>query len=55
MDKEKRTECGKIGRDWVCSDESMMSGTWMSKNFIDHMETAFKKWTPKSKFSIYKV
>jgi glycosyltransferase involved in cell wall biosynthesis len=55
MDKEKRTECGKIGRDWVCSDESMMSGTWMSKNFIDHMETAFEKWTPKSKFSIYKV
>ena len=55
MGKEKRTECGKIGRDWVCSDESMMSGTWMSKNFIDHMETAFKKWTPKSKFSIYKV
>jgi len=55
MGKEKRTECGKIGRDWVCGDESMMSGTWMSKNFIDHMETAFEKWTPKSKFSIYKV
>jgi hypothetical protein len=53
--KEKRDECGLKGHEWVCSDEAMMSVRWMSKNFIDQMETAWEKWTPRKRFSIYKV
>ena len=55
MGKEAREECGFIGHEWVCSDESMMSARWMCKNFIDHMETAFEKWTPRHKVNTYKA
>jgi len=27
----------------------------MGENFIDHMDTAFDKWTPREKFNIYKA
>jgi glycosyltransferase involved in cell wall biosynthesis len=53
--REERKRCGMIGHEWACSDESMMSGRWMSKNFIDHMETAFDKWTPRKRYTIYKA
>jgi len=33
----------------------MMSSKWMCQNFIDHMDTAFKKWTPRKRYSIYKA
>ena len=36
-------------------DESMMSARWMGKNFIDHMETLFEKWKPRTKVSIFKA
>ena len=55
LGKEKRKECGLLGHKWVCSDEAMMSVRWMSKNFIDQMETAWEKWTPRKRFSIFKV
>jgi len=53
--KEERNRCGKTGHDWVCGDESMMSARWMSENFIDHMEAVFETWTPRKRYSIYKV
>ncbi len=55
MGKEERDRCGKVGHDWACGDESMMSARWMSKNFIDHMEAVFETWTPRKRYSIYKV
>jgi hypothetical protein len=55
MDKEKRDECGIKGHEFVMSEEVMMSAKMMGKNFIDHMETAFEKWTPRKKFNIYKA
>ena len=55
MGKEARDECGFKGHEWVTSDESMMSARWMCKNFIDHMETAFEKWTPRKKVNTYKA
>ena len=53
--KEKRDKCGIKGHKWTMGDESMMSARWMGKNFIDHMETAFEKWTPRTKVSIFKA
>ena len=47
MGKEKRNECGMKGHEFVMSDESMMSAEWMCKNFTDHMNKAWEKWTPR--------
>jgi glycosyltransferase involved in cell wall biosynthesis len=55
MGKESRDECGIKGHEFVMSEEVMMSAKMMGKNFIDHMETAFEKWTPRKKFNIYKA
>ena len=53
--KDERNRCGVLGHEFVTGDDSMMSVRWMCKNFIDHMETAFDKWEPREKVSIYKV
>ena len=55
LGQEKREEYGKLGHEFVCGDESMQSARWMCKNFEDHMNTAFEKWTPREKFEVYKV
>ena len=55
MSPEEREECGKKGRDFVISDDSMMSSEHMSQNFIDHMDTAFEKWKPRKRYSIFKA
>ena len=55
LGQEKREEYGKLGHEFVCGDESMQSARWMCKNFEDHMNTAFKKWTPREKFEVFKV
>jgi len=52
---EKREECGMKGHDFVMGDESMMSTKAMSQNFIDHMDNAFDKWSPRKRFSIFKA
>jgi glycosyltransferase involved in cell wall biosynthesis len=55
MSKEERNECGFKGHEWVCGDDAMMSARAMCGLFIDHMETAFKKWTPRERYEVYKV
>ena len=55
MPKEARDECGFKGHEWVCSDDAMMSTRHMCQNFIDHMETAFEKWTPRERYEVFKV
>jgi len=52
---EGRDKCGKVGHEWACSDDSMMSSRAMSQNFIDHMDTIMKSWKPRKRYSIYKV
>ena len=52
---KKNVRSGLFGREFVTSDESMMSSKWMCQNFIDHMDTAFEKWTPRKRYSIYKI
>ena len=55
MGKEKREECGRLGHEFVMSDDAMMSATAMSNNFVSHMNTAFEKWTPRKRFTMHEV
>ena len=43
------------GHEFVTGDESMQSARWMCQNFIDHMDTAFDKWKPRKRYSVYKA
>ena len=55
MTPEERKECGFKGHEFVTSDDAMMSARHMCQLFIDHMETAFEKWTPRERYEVYKV
>ena len=55
MSPEERKSNGLKGREWVTSDESMMSAQNMCKNISDCMDEAFDKFVPRSKFDIIKV
>ena len=55
MGDEERQRCGKLGHEFVMSDESSMSATAMSNLFIEHMDTAFEKWTPRKRFTMFKA
>ena len=55
MDKDSRDECGYAGHDWVCGNESNMSAKGMSKMMLESIEDCFENWTPRKKFSIYKI
>ena len=53
MGSEKRKECGRLGHEFVMSDDAMMSAEAMCQNFIDHMDTAFEKWTSRKRYTIF--
>ena len=55
MTPEKRTECGMQGHKFIMSDDSMMSSKAMADNFISHMDTAFEKWKPRKRYSVFKA
>jgi glycosyltransferase involved in cell wall biosynthesis len=55
MTPEERKECGFKGHEFVTSDDAMMSARHMCQLFIEHMETAFEKWTPRERYEVYKV
>jgi glycosyltransferase involved in cell wall biosynthesis len=55
MSKEERKECGFKGHEFVTGDDAMMSTRHMSQLFIDHMETAFEKWTPRERYEVLEV
>ena len=55
MDKEERDERGQKGHDWVCGDESDMSAKGMSRRMLECIEDCLENWTPRKKFSMYKV
>ena len=44
-----------LGHDWVCGDESNMSARGMSKRFIECIDACLENWTPRKKFTMYKV
>tara|TARA_Y100001938_G_scaffold10240_1_gene12605 strand:- start:2358 stop:3797 length:1440 start_codon:yes stop_codon:yes gene_type:complete len=55
MTPEERKECGFKGHEFVCSDESSMSARAMCGLFIDHMETALEKWTPRKRYEVFEL
>jgi len=55
MPKEKREEYGMAGQAWVNGNESNMSAKRMSYRFAECMEECFEKWTPREKFTMYKI
>jgi len=52
---EEREKRGMAGREWVMSDESGFTATKMGQGFINNLNTLFKNWKPKKRFSITKV
>jgi len=55
LGKEERERRGKLAREWVTSDESMMSANNMSKNVVNHIETVMKTFKPRKNFTLTKV
>ena len=55
MGEEKRKECGEKGMEFVQTEEIGMTAENMSKRFIKDMDTAFEEWTPRKRFTLYKV
>jgi len=55
MGDEERKRRGKLAREWVLSDESMMSAKNMSKNVIEHINKVLETWKPKPKFELIKT
>lgn len=55
LPKEERKERGLAGREWVLSDESMMSADNMSKNVIEAIDETFTKWKPRKRFELIKT
>jgi len=50
MGKEEREKCGNLGYEFVKNKEIGMDSEEMGKRFIDSMNMAFEKWTPRKKY-----
>ena len=46
---------GEAAREWVTSDEAMMTAKNMSKNIIEGIDETFETWTPRSQFDLIKI
>ena len=55
MNPNERLDNGMIGHDWVCGDESNMSALGMTKRMVECIEECLEKWTPRKKFTMYKI
>jgi glycosyltransferase involved in cell wall biosynthesis len=55
LSKEEKQEVSKAAREWVISDESMMSSRWMCKNVVDCVEDTLNNWQPRNKYEFIKV
>ena len=52
LGKDKREECGEMGRKWVKSDDAKMTAKHMSDSFIKNIDTCFKKWNPRERYTM---
>jgi glycosyltransferase involved in cell wall biosynthesis len=52
--EEYKEKCN-AAREWVTSDESMMSARWMAKNVIDGINETFDTFKPRAKFELLKI
>jgi len=55
LSPEERKERGMAGREWVTSDESMMTAANMCKNVVSSIEKTFDTWKPKKQFELIKI
>jgi len=55
MSLEERKACGLAGHEWVTSQESMMSARRMSERFTECINTCLTSWTPRKRFTVFKV
>jgi len=55
MSKLERDTRGLAGRQWMLSEESMMSAKHMCDNFIKHINVCLEKWTPRKRYALYKI
>lgn len=55
LDSETRAAKGLKAREWVTSDESMMSARMMCENVVNSIDTTFSKFKPKKSFSLIKT
>ena len=55
MSKEEREERGLAGREWVQSEEAMMSAKNMGRNIIKYLDQTFEEFVPRTKYDIVKV
>jgi glycosyltransferase involved in cell wall biosynthesis len=55
MSPEERNQKGLAGREWVLSDESMMSAKNMGRNLIKYVNQTFEQFVPRTKYDILKV
>ena len=55
VSSSEREEAGFLGHEFVCGEDSMMTAKAMCGLFIDHMNTAFDKLTPRKRFEAMEV
>ncbi len=55
MGKEERKRRGKLGREWMQTEEAGMTAQMMSKKFIEGIDKTLEKWTPKVRYNIYRI
>jgi glycosyltransferase involved in cell wall biosynthesis len=53
--KEERKDVGEKGREWMLQEEIGLSCKHMCERFVHDMDTAFDKWTPRERFTLYKA
>ena len=52
MGTKERERCGELGRKWVLSDDAMMTSKHLAKRYTKAMDTAFKKWKPRKRYTM---
>jgi len=52
---DERKRCGELGREYAFSEQAGMTAEMMCQGFINKMDTAFEKWTPRNRYEIFKV
>jgi glycosyltransferase involved in cell wall biosynthesis len=55
LGKEERTRRGDLARQWVLSDEAMMTSKNMAKNVISCVDKTFNTWIPRKSHDFFKI
>ena len=55
LSSEERKERGKAAREWVTSDEAMMTAKNMCVNFIKYADETLTKWVPRTPYDFIKI